>query len=577
MLLMLIIIGGLWLGAAWLLRLRDERRIHHSAGVISSLAALLTLALLPFHSSKIQDWGRLGDAFGGLSFSPDGLGLSLASLAAVIGCLTVIFSRDYMAGEVYTELRRYYALMLLFIGAMIGLVLADSLLLLFFFWELTALCSFALIAYHNDEPQAVAGGLRALIMTQVGGAGLLLSALLIYSYTGSYQISVFLQNPQALPAGALNWIAFGMLAAAAAKSAQVPFHTWLPGAMEAPTPVSALIHAATMVNAGVYLLARFYPAFAPVVGWSEVVMLVGVFSALIGALLALFAFDLKRVLAYSTISQLGYMVYAIGAGGVLASQFHLLSHAIFKALLFLAAGAIIHASHTRDMRQMGGLRHEMPFTRNVFIIGTLGLVGLPIFNGFWSKELILEAGAAHSPRILYGLMLLGVALTALYSLRMLRLVFFGPASRIGYEPIGRAMQISLGLLALGVIFSGLLFSPLTGMLAQTLPHHALHDLSTGDIIREVMNAPATWLTLLIIGLSLALGLSFPPRYLPPSVDLRKLAEHDLGFSRLNQSLVDGTQRGAASLAKLHTGILSWNLLAIVLALLLLSLALEVLR
>ena len=187
-------------------------------------------------------------------------------------------------------------------------------------------------------------------------------------------------------------VAFGFLIAAAAKSAQFPFQTWLPDAMEAPTPISALIHAATMVNAGVYLLARFYPAFATVPYWREAVMAVGMISALLAAVMALVATDLKRVLAYSTVSQLGYMVYAVGAGGIFASQFHLLSHAVFKALLFLGAGAVIHAAGTRDMRQMGGLGKQMPVVRAVFVIGALALAGMPILNGFWSKELVLEAG-----------------------------------------------------------------------------------------------------------------------------------------------------------------------------------------
>ncbi len=167
--------------------------------------------------------------------------------------------------------------------------------------------------------------------------------------------------------------------------------------MEAPTPVSALIHAATMVNAGVYLLARFYPAFAEVPYWREAVMLVGMISALMAAVMALVATDLKRVLAYSTVSQLGYMVYAVGAGGLFASQFHLLSHAIFKALLFLSAGAVIHAVGTRDMREMGGLGKQMPVVRAVFVIGALALAGIPILNGFWSKELVLEAGLSGGP------------------------------------------------------------------------------------------------------------------------------------------------------------------------------------
>jgi NADH-quinone oxidoreductase subunit L len=211
--------------------------------------------------------------------------------------------------------------------------------------------------------------MKALIMTQVGGLGLLLAAALLFAYSGSFDINIFISNPSLFPSNILAIMAFGMLIAAAAKSAQFPFQTWLPDAMEAPSPISALIHAATMVNAGVYLLARFYPAFKDVPGWTMSVMIVGMLSALMAALMALVANDLKRVLAYSTVSQLGYMVYAVGAGDILASQFHLFSHSVFKALLFLAAGAVIHSVGTRDMREMGGLGKELPFARTVFIIG----------------------------------------------------------------------------------------------------------------------------------------------------------------------------------------------------------------
>ncbi len=235
-------------------------------------------------------------------------------------------------------------------------------------------------------------------MTQIGGVGLLGGALVVYALFGSYEIDAFLKNAAALGPTPLAWMAFGFLIAAAAKSAQFPFQTWLPDAMEAPTPISALIHAATMVNAGVYLLARFYPAFAPVPGWQTAVIAVGVVSALMRPAWPWWRTDLKRVLAYSTVSQLGYMVYAIGAGGIFASQFHLLSHAVFKALLFLAAGAVIHAVGTRDMWKMGGLGARMPFVRTVFVIGALALAGLPILNGFWSKELVLEAGLARRAR-----------------------------------------------------------------------------------------------------------------------------------------------------------------------------------
>jgi len=381
-------------------------RLVHGLAVAFGLAgAAASVGLLAFVGTDTALRVPMGPWFGELTFVLDGLGVSLAVIAAVIGELAVIFSVDYMHGD--SQLGRYYFLVLLFIGAMCGLVLTSSLLFLFVFWEITALCSYALISYYNDDPKAVAGGIKALIITQLGGVGLLAGALLAYTQTGSFEYSKFFEAAAGLPASTLAVIAFGALIAAAAKSAQVPFQTWLPDAMEAPTPISALIHAATMVNAGVYLLARFYPAFAEVPYWRAAVVAVGAVTALLAALMAMVAGDLKRVLAYSTVSQLGYMVYAIGTGGVFAAQFHLLSHAVFKALLFLGAGAVIHAVGTREMRRMGAGNVQMPFVRNVFILGALALAGLPIMNGFWSKELVLEAGLEHGPAWAYWMMVLG--------------------------------------------------------------------------------------------------------------------------------------------------------------------------
>jgi NADH-quinone oxidoreductase subunit L len=431
--LLLVTIGLPWLGAAcvWLVGDRHPRALHLLAATFAILSGLGALGMLPLATSDVAVRIPLGGIFGDFTLVPDGLGILIAVIATVVGSLAVIFSIDYMRQD-EEQLARYYALILFFIGAMAGLGLSGSLLFTFIFWEITALCSYALISFHNDDPKAVAGGIKALIMTQLGGVGLLAGALLIYAHLGDYQINTFLAQAHTLPAGVLSLMAFGFLIAAAAKSAQVPLHTWLPDAMEAPTPVTALIHAATMVNAGVYLLARFYPAFAGVPGWCTAVTVVGLLSALLAGIMALAADDIKRVLAYSTVSQLGFMVYAIGTGSIFASQLHLLSHAIFKALLFLGAGAVITAVGTRDMRSMGGLGKKMPFVRAVFLIGSLGLVGLPIANGFFSKDLILEGGLAHGPFWAYLVMLICVGITALYTLRLVSMVFYGKPH--GSEP-----------------------------------------------------------------------------------------------------------------------------------------------
>lgn len=561
-----IIMTSLWAGSAIVFTQRNTRNLRFVAVIASVIAAIATSLLVPLSSTNSITGLYLGDAFGALSFRVDTMGATLAVIAAVIGCITVIYSLDYMVTN--PQQHRYFALVLLFIGAMIGLVLTDSLLMLFFFWELTEFCSYALIAFDSDNPAAATGGIRALLITQIGGLGLLLAALTIYSYTGSYAISTLVANPGLLPDHTLSLVAFGMLAAAAAKSAQFPFHTWLPGAMEAPTPVSALIHAATMVNAGVYLLARFYPAFADVNGWSSAVIAVGVVSAVGAAFLALTATDLKGVLAYSTISQLGYMVYAVGLGDIVASQFHLMSHAIFKALLFLAAGAVIHSAGTRDLSRLRGAGRSMPVTRGVFIVGGLALAGIPIMNGFWSKELILEAGYLHGPVWASGLMLLGVGLTALYTVRVVAVVFFGEA-QTGILPAGWMMRLSMGVLAAGVVLSWLLIEPLTAQLAETLPAHDIHVVSLRTLVDDITKAPVTPIALLITGFGAALWMlrGTMAAILTQMDGLKPVMQGDFGFTAVNRHLSGIVTLTGVRLSRLHTGLVNWNIAAAAIGLL----------
>lgn len=563
--LILLIIGLSWLGAlvVWLVGDQRPKAQHWLAFGFSALAGITSLLLLTTIDSRpaLDLW--FGPAFGSLTFIPDGLAVSLTIIATVIGSLAVLFSMDYMRGE--AQLGRYYFLVLFFIGAMAGLVLSGNLLFTFFFWEITALCSYGLISFHNDDPKAVRGGIKALIITQVGGVGLLAGALLAYANLGSFQIADLLAKANTLPAGVLAFIAFAFLIAAAAKSAQFPFHTWLPDAMEAPTPISALIHAATMVNAGIYLLARFQPAFASAPNWSAAVIAIGVTSALITAFMALTATDLKRALAYSTVSQLGYMVYAIGAGGVLASHFHLQSHAVFKALLFLTAGAVIHSVGTRDMRRMGALGRQMPFVRNAFVIGALALVGLPIFNGFWSKELILEVGFEHSPLWVYALMLFGAALTAFYTFRMTWLVFFGTErDSLHAHDAGNAMKASLGILAFGTFVTWLSFGGFSKLLTASLPFHGLHEESTLHMMETLLSAPLTWFALLVVGLSLTLFFILGRKFALADAPAwwNTLTETSFGFETLNHSVVRGVNLIAEKLRFTQSGELNWNILGI---------------
>ncbi len=551
-----------WLGALGVLLAGDRRpRVQHVIAVASSVSAgLAALALAPFTTDAAVLRLPAGGVFGDFTFVPDGLGVFMAQIATVIGSLAVIFSIDYMRRE--AQLGRYYALVLLFIGSMAGLVLTHSLLVLFVFWEMVAFCSYALIAFHNDDPKAVAGGIRALVMTQLGGLGLLAGVLVARVGLGTYDLDMFLNRAPELAPGTLALVAFGFLLAAAAKSAQVPFHTWLPGAMEAPTPVSALIHAATMVNAGVYLLARFYPAFAPVPGWTGAVLAVGVLSALLASCMALVCTDIKRVLAYSTVSQLGFMVAAVGLGAVYAAQLHLLSHAVFKALLFLGAGAVIHAVGTRDVRQMGALGRSMPFVRNTFVVGALALAGIPVTNGFWSKDLILEAAWEGGFEWALAGLLLAVGLTALYSFRLVWLVFYGrPAVRRAPHDAPAAMRIALLPLALGTLTTWLLAGPLASFLLVGRGIAPDAPRSTETILLGVAQSSIALVALGIVVLGLATWW-WRERLGTLSSALRPVAaaaSADFGFEWLNRVVVAGAAASGEALRRTQTGWVNWNL------------------
>ena len=560
-----------WIGAivVWFIGDKHENLQHGTAIIFSLTAALSSIAMLFFYRSGTILSFQVGTSFGDFSIITDGLGLFLSVVATVIGCLAIIFSVDYMKNS--PQLGRYYSFVLFFIGSMVGLVLTSNLFFMFLFWEITALCSYALISFYNDDPKAVAGGIKALIITQLGGVGLLVGAILLYAYSGSFDINLFIANPNLFPSQVLSVMAFGFLIAAAAKSAQFPFQTWLPDAMEAPSPISALIHAATMVNAGVYLLARFFPAFKEVPGWTMSVMVVGMLSALMAALMALVANDLKRVLAYSTVSQLGYMVYAVGAGGVLASQFHLLSHSVFKALLFLGAGAVIHSVGTRDMREMGGLGSKLPFVRAVFIIGALALAGVPILNGFWSKELILEAGLeAGNPIWIYVIMLIVAGLTALYTTRCVWMVFYGESNEdLHVHSVGRNMKTALAPLAVGAITTWLLIGPFSRIMSSTLPIHELHALTLIQMAEHVVLTPATWIAVAIILLGIMTwfgreSLVGVQKIFEP---IGKIAEASFGFETINKFILSFSNGLGEKLRITQTGKLSWNIFYLLIGLL----------
>jgi NADH-quinone oxidoreductase subunit L len=333
--------------------------------------------------------------------------------------------------------------MSLFVFSMLLLVQAGNLLLLLIGWGLVGLASYLLIGFYHQRPEAIAAAKKAFIVNAIGDALMALALFLLFAETGSLSFAdtfaaVGPDGP--LSNTVVSLIALGLLGGAAAKSAQLPFHTWLPDAMEGPTPVSALIHAATMVTAGVYLVCRTHPIFEAVPDIQSVVAVVGAVTLLVAGFIALVQWDIKRVIAYSTMSQIGYMFLGAGVGAYSSAMFHLVTHAFFKALLFLAAGIVIHhLAGEQDIRRMGGLKKYMPFTHGVFLIGTLALVGLPPLAGFWSKDGILAAAYA-SDSVVGGLVLVaglvGALLTGLYSLRLYLLVFHGEPSGLVLDHAG---------------------------------------------------------------------------------------------------------------------------------------------
>jgi len=407
--------------------------------VVSVFTAVLAFMLVPAVYSRTSSavvssipWFSSVEA--GVYLDP--LSVLFATLVAFFGVVIAVYSMGYMAGE--KGLTRYYFFLLLFIGSMIGLVVSDNFLQLFIFWEMVGLCSYSLISFWYHRPESVRAGVKVFLMTRIGDACLLGAIGLLYSSLGTFSFRFIIQNIGHVPASTLVAVAFLGLGGAIAKSAQLPLHTWLYSAMEAPTSVSALLHAATMVKAGVYLIARFMILLGPLAAtiplWLPSVAWVGVLTAFVGATLALYTNDIKGVLAYSTISQLGFMMAALGTAeassalGWFASLFHMVSHAFFEGLGFLLAGGIIHALGTRDMRLMGGLRKAMPYTYGLSVLMVLTTSGLPPFAAFFSKGLILTS-TIESGNLLQTLLLYATtALTFAYSLRFLMLVFHGEPS-----------------------------------------------------------------------------------------------------------------------------------------------------
>ncbi|MBI1885584.1 MAG: NADH-quinone oxidoreductase subunit L [Chloroflexi bacterium] len=430
-----------------------------------------------------HEWVRVGDLTVNIGLTADGLAAVMLIVVTSVSLLVQFYSQAYMHGD--PGYSRYFAFMSLFTASMLGLVLSSNILQLFVFWELVGLCSYLLIGFWFYRDSARRAATKAFVVTRLGDLGFLSAILLIWTQTGELDIARIqeLALTGAIGSSVIAFFAGGVFAGAAGKSAQFPLHVWLPDAMEGPTPVSALIHAATMVAAGVYLVARLFPVFAVSEEAITTVATVGAITAIIGALLGIVATDIKRVMAYSTISQLGYMMMGLGVGGFVAAIFHLFTHAFFKALLFLGAGSVNHATGTFDMRKMGGLARYMPVTFIATTIAALALVGVFPFAGFWSKDEILANAWKDQPGIFWTA-LAAVFLTALYVGRMLFLTFGGeyrggePSEHGDHsaEPHESPWVIALPLVVLAALSVGAGFVNLTDgfehLLGGSLPQEA---------------------------------------------------------------------------------------------------------
>lgn len=468
---------------------------HKMGGIIATTAILASLALsLVVAKQYFFEFGKVNDIYQphvvfnlkwlvfnsslGINFGAilDPISVMMLIVVTAISSMVHIFSVGYMHGE--ERFKNYYSYLSLFSFSMLGLVLSLNIFQMYIFWELVGVSSFLLIGFYYTKQSAIAAAKKAFIVTRFADLGFLIGILVLgfgadsfdiqtiinrLTTTGSLQM-LGMQGVTFLGLSSLSWGALLVFAGAAGKSAMFPLHIWLPDAMEGPTPVSALIHAATMVVAGVYLVARLFPVYS--ISAPEVlhfIAYVGVFTAVFAAIIATTQNDIKRVLAFSTLSQIGYMMFAIGVAGwgaelnegYTASMFHLFTHAFFKALLFLGAGVVIHAIHSNDMNNMGGLRKMLPITHITFLIACLAIAGVPPFAGFFSKEAILSS-AFHADKLIFVLGVLASGLTAFYMFRLYFNIFWSkPAeNEHNHEKGAGFMTVPLIILALGAVFTG---------------------------------------------------------------------------------------------------------------------------
>ncbi len=489
-----------------------------SIGLTALVAMLVGISFI-FANPPVQPvtlglwtWMQVGAFRPEISFRLDALSLVMMVTVAFVSFFIHLYSAEFMQGDEGYD--RFFAYMNLFVGSMLTLVLADDLLLLYLGWEGVGLCSYLLIGFWYKDPANGNAARKAFVVTRVGDAAMAIGLFVLFSQLGTLEIQSLLQRAaQQWPVGSYLPVAAAalLLGGALGKSAQLPLQTWLPDAMAGPTPVSALIHAATMVTAGVYLIARMHALFSLAPAVLTAVAIIGALTLLLAGFSALTQRDIKRVLAYSTISQIGYMFLALGVGAWSAAIFHFMTHAFFKALLFLAAGVVIQVLHEEhDMFKMGGLRKQLPVTFWTFLIGSASLSALPLVTaGFYSKDLIISDAltAPTGSPWLWAAGVIGAFLTSLYTFRMVFLTFFGEQkSKVEHRP-GWVMQVPLVVLALLSIVGGFVelprtlgsFTPFSNFLQPVLPAAAVSSAGAGmELVSELVTA-----LMFLVGLLLA--------------------------------------------------------------------------
>lgn len=501
---------------AFLILVAIGKQLKEGAAYIGIVATLASLVLsigiwierLNGKDFVSNDWTflKIGDTVIRMGYEINPLNAMMLVVVSLVSFLVHLYSKGYMHGD--DRFPVFYQYLGLFSFAMLGLVISPNLLQVYIFWELVGVASFLLVGFYFYKPEAKAAAKKAFIITRIGDVGLFIGIALIYGYTSSFEYdSIFSAvTTGAIPAGMVTLIAILIFIGAMGKSGQFPLHTWLPDAMEGPTPVSALIHAATMVAAGVYLVAATFPIFAASSTALMVVAIVGGITAIFAASIGLVQNDIKRVLAYSTVSQLGYMMLALGVGGYVAGVFHLFTHAFFKALLFLAAGSVIHAVHTNNIHEMGGLGKKMKWTSAFFLIGALALAGIPPFSGFFSKEAIIAA-AYDKSMVLFIIAIVAAFFTAFYMFRLFFLVFTGKSRNEHINDVKESpavMTVPMFILAVLAVVAGFINTPWAEVFGDWL----LTNSSLVGMSFETAHAPLWTMILAIVIALLGIGLAY---------------------------------------------------------------------